>query len=88
MPIYEVLAAGYDGDNSDTDDRVIWVIAATADQVAQAIQDTGAVLTGEIPLSDGEWEFHSDFTLPQQELSLSSCLLEFASQERNRNRAV
>jgi thymidine phosphorylase len=91
--IYEITAAGFDGSTDETDDHVIWVSADSEQQVRAAIQDTGAKLAKEIEA----WVYRResledlsdciDFTLPEQTMNLTEALLNFASDERNKNRA-
>lgn len=83
LAVFEVTAAGFDGNSGETDDLVFWVAANSAGQVRDAIKDTGATFCGEVlgwSLSD------ADFTLPQQAMTLSSALLEKASDCRLRDR--
>jgi len=85
LKVFEVTAAGFDASSDETDDLVFWVAANSAEQVREAIKDTGAVFCGEVlgwSLNDAE------FTLPAQAMGLSSALLEKASEHRNANRAV
>lgn len=78
MALFEVIGAGFDGGTDDTDDRVIWVSAPSADVVAECIADTGAELAGTV-----DADAAPDYELPAQRLQLGAALLQMASDARN-----
>lgn len=83
MKLYEVTAAGFSAEDDSTDARVYWVQAASAEEVMQAISDTGADFWGEL---SGVDQTLADFILPQHAMRLSEELLTWASFERNKGR--
>lgn len=85
LKFFEITAAGFDASTDATDDLVFWVAAPTEDLVKKAIMDTGAAFCGEI---DHIELVDADFTLPAQEMQLSSMLLQTASDHRNSSRPV
>jgi len=86
--VWEVTAAGFDGGTDDTDDRVYWVRADSEQQVAEVIADTGAKLHDELPIGHADNDIDFDLTQPGQAMQFGTKLLEWASHERNKNRAV
>ncbi len=84
--VFEVTGAGFDGGTDETDDRVYWVLADSSEQVAEAIKDCGALIGESIAEEDCEIDF--DLTRPGQAMALGTKLLEWASIERNKNRAA
>jgi hypothetical protein len=85
IKIFEVTAAGFDGSTDETDDLVYWVASPSRREVETAIKDTGAKLCDEVPDLRPQ---DADYTLPAQSLNLSAVLLEHASNDRNKSRAV
>jgi hypothetical protein len=83
--VYEVTAAGFDGSTDATDDRVYWVTAPDVLTVLDAIKDTDAQYTGRLDCPVDKSAV--DFDLPRLKIAFSEKLLEWASVERNKNRA-
>lgn len=85
--IYEITAAGFDGSTDETDDRVLWIAARNEHDVLFAIANTGAVFRCKLPDNMHIHTCEIDYSLPEQSLNLQEDLLQYASDERNKNRA-
>lgn len=59
LPMFEVVAVGFNGETDETDDRIIWVRARSAEVLAQAIDGTEATFKP-IPVTLDE-----DYLLPR-----------------------
>lgn len=86
MPVYEVAAAGFEAGNPATVERMLWVLAPDSDTVMDAIRDTGAESWSQVS-PENYLAMFVDYSLPEQTIALQAELLEWASVERNKNRA-
>lgn len=84
MAIFEITAAGFDGSDA-TSERVMWIRAATREEVETCIVDCDATLVREVEA--GEMQA-TDYTLPGQRLNLQSKLLYWIGVERNAPRGL
>lgn len=84
LALYEVLLEGFDGGTDESDDKVLWVAAPSAQMVQDEIKDTGAMFIGEV---EGAYLADADYVLPGARLNFQSHLNKAASDFRNQNRA-
>lgn len=75
----EVLAAGFDGATSDTDDRVLWIAAASMDDVRAALDGVPHVAVSEMTAAEVGGLDAIDYFLvdPQQADDLRARLVAF-----------
>lgn len=72
MKTFEVTAMGFDGSSDETDDRVFWVKAPSAEEVKSAIEGTSARFHDQI-----DCDSDIDFELPAQVAELREALMQF-----------
>jgi hypothetical protein len=76
LNVYEITAAGFNASSSDTDDRVLFVAAASADIVEQLAEMYGGKYVGKLDHVSPDSP-DVDATLPRDELELRSILVNY-----------
>lgn len=83
MRTFEVTAMGFDGSSDETDDRVFWVKAHSAEEVKSAIEGTNAGFHDQI-----DCDSDIDFELPAQVAELREALMQFEHGLNGQNHPV
>jgi hypothetical protein len=78
MQAFEITASGFDGGTDETDDRVLWVMAPTQEEVTLAIEDLDASC---VPIPHIQAQ-DADYTLPGDLVEFQRTLRKFFLSEK------